>query len=151
MTFLLDTNILVHILRNKRAYFDHTFQINKPNNRLIISAVTIGELRSFALQNKWGERKQQQMETLIQEFFVVEINTDSIHHHYAEIDTYSQGKLDGRPLSISARNMGKNDLWIAATASVFNATLLTTDNDFDHLGTVFLNVPKIDLAQLAQY
>ena len=151
MTFLLDTNILVHILRNKRAYFDNTFQINKPNNRLIISAVTIGELRSLALKNKWGDRKLKQMETLIQEFFVVEINNDSIHHRYAEIDTYSQGKLDGRPLSISARNMGKNDLWIAATASVFNATLLTTDNDFDHLDTIFLNVPKIDLLKLAQY
>lgn len=151
MIFVLDTNILVHILRNKRTYFEHTFQINKPNNRLIISAVTIGELRSFALQNKWGERKQQQMETLIKEFFVVEINNDSIHHRYAEIDTYSQGKLDGRPLSISARNMGKNDLWIAATASVFNATLLTTDNDFDHLDTVFLSVPKIDLVKLSEY
>ena len=26
---------------------------------------------------------------------------------------------------MTARNMGKNDLWIAATASVTNATLLT--------------------------
>lgn len=30
-------------------------------------------------------------------------------------------------------------------------TLLTTDNDFDHFDTVFLNVPKIDLVKLAQY
>lgn len=31
--------------------------------------------------------------------------------------------------------MGKNDLWIAATAYVTGATLLTTDADFDHLPT----------------
>lgn len=30
-------------------------------------------------------------------------------------------------------------------------TLLTTDNDFDHLDTVFLSTPKIDLVKLAQY
>jgi tRNA(fMet)-specific endonuclease VapC len=150
MIFVLDTNILVHILRKKRAYFDHTFQVNDPQNSSIISAVTIGELRSLALRNKWGVRKKQQMEDLIDEFFVVEIHND-VHNRYAEIDTFSQGKLEERPLSSSARNMGKNDLWIAATASVFNATLLTTDNDFDHLHEVFLNAPKIDLEKLAQY
>lgn len=32
-----------------------------------------------------------------------------------------------------ARNMGKNDLWIAASAKAAGATLLTTDGDFDHL------------------
>jgi tRNA(fMet)-specific endonuclease VapC len=158
MIFLLDTNILVHILRNKRAYFEKTFQIHKPEHRLIISAVTIGELRAFSLRNKWGANKKQQMEELISEFFVVEIHNDAIHNRYAEIDTFSQGKLEGQPLPIisgqvrmSARNMGKNDLWIAATASIFNATLLSTDNDFDHLNTVFLNVPKIDLDKLTQY
>jgi tRNA(fMet)-specific endonuclease VapC len=151
MIFLLDTNILVHILRDKRGYFERTFQINKPEHKLIISAVTIGELRAFALRNKWGANKKQQMEELIDEFFVVEIHNDAIHNRYAEIDTFSQGKLDGKTLNMSARNMGKNDLWIAATASVSNATLLSTDNDFDHLNSVFLNVPKIDLDKLKQY
>ena len=64
---------------------------------------------------------------------------------YAEIDAFSQGKLKDRPLSISARNMGKNDLWIAATASILNATLLTTDLDFNHLHNVFLNLECIKI------
>jgi len=34
--------------------------------------------------------------------------------------------------------MGKNDLWIAATAHVVDATILTTDKDFDHLASEFL-------------
>jgi tRNA(fMet)-specific endonuclease VapC len=97
------------------------------------------------------QKKVNEIETLIRKLFVVEIHNDAIHNRYAEIDTFSQGKLDDYPLSISARNMGKNDLWIAATASVFNATLLSTDNDFDHLNKAFLNVPKIDLDKLSQY
>jgi predicted nucleic acid-binding protein len=40
--------------------------------------------------------------------------------------------------------MGKNDLWIAATASLIGATLLTADKDFSHLQGVFLDVEVID-------
>jgi len=36
--------------------------------------------------------------------------------------------------------MGKNDLWIAATAYVIQATLTTTDKDFDHLNKTFINL-----------
>jgi tRNA(fMet)-specific endonuclease VapC len=38
--------------------------------------------------------------------------------------------------------MGKNDLWIAATAFVANAELVTMDGDFDHLNDEFLKVHK---------
>lgn len=36
--------------------------------------------------------------------------------------------------------MGKNDLWIAATAFLLEGTLLTTDSDFNHLNNEFLKV-----------
>ena len=39
--------------------------------------------------------------------------------------------------------MGKNDLWIAATASVFDLTLLTMDKDFEHLNKEFLSRAQI--------
>lgn len=151
MIFLLDTNVLLHFLRGKRAFYADNFPIDDIDSRLIISAVSVGELRSIALRNKWGKKKMKEIEFVIKKLFIVEINNDAIHNRYAEIDTFSQGKLEGQPLGMSARNMGKNDLWIAPKASVFNATLLTTDNDFDHLDTIFLSVPKIDLEKLAQY
>ena len=151
MIFLLDTNVLLHFLRGKRAFYADNFPIDDIDSRLIISAVSVGELRSIALRNKWGKKKIKEIEFIIEKLFIVEIHNNAIHNRYAEIDTFSQGKLEGQPLSMSARNMGKNDLWIAATASVFNATLLTTDNDFDHLDTIFLSVPKINLDKLAQY
>lgn len=43
-----------------------------------------------------------------------------------------------------ARPMGKNGLWIAATARVTGATLLTTDADFDHLAPRFFNLVRVD-------
>lgn len=46
--------------------------------------------------------------------------------------------------------MGKNDVWIAATTKVAGATLLTTDNDFDHLSATSplhaAGMPVIELA-----
>ena len=75
----------------------------------------------------------------------VGINSQDIIKKYAEIDAFSQGKLINNPLGMSARNMGKNDLWIAATASVANATLLTTDKDFEHLNNRYLNLETIKL------
>ena len=65
---------------------------------------------------------------------------------YAEIDAYSQGKLQGKPLplGVSARNMGKNDLWIAATTHKAKAELITTDKDFLHLDNVFFKVYFIE-------
>ena len=46
---------------------------------------------------------------------------------YVELDLVSQAHPEG------ARNMGKNELWVAASARAAGATLLTTDRDFDHL------------------
>ena len=63
---------------------------------------------------------------------------------YADIDAFSQRNHPTMQLSGSARKMSKNDLWIAATASVFEATLLTTDSDFDHLHNIFFNVEYIN-------
>lgn len=73
----------------------------------------------------------------------IDIWAEDILSRYAEIDAFSQNKLPAQPLSLTARNMGKNDLWIAATASILDAQLLTTDFDFDHLNGVFLNVGKV--------
>ena len=69
---------------------------------------------------------------------VIPVKQQDLVQAYADIDQYSQGKLENVPFT--ARNMGKNDLWIAATACVSDATLVTTDPDFDHLQGRFINV-----------
>ncbi len=85
------------------------------------------------------------LDTLLNEFLIADINVESIIDKYAEIDAFSQNKLPENPLGSSPRNMGKNDIWIAATAAVLNAKLLTTDKDFQHLINKLVDVELIEL------
>ncbi|MBE9464813.1 PIN domain-containing protein [Dyadobacter sp. UP-52] len=115
------------------------------DSNVYIPAVVIGELRSLAIQNNWGFNKRSELQMFIKEFMIIDFITEEIINSYAEIDAFSQGRLEEKPLTGSSRNMGKNDLWIAATASVLNATLITTDQDFQHLHTHFLEVAYFDI------
>lgn len=146
MNYLLDTNIVLIYLRNSKI----TQEIEKDlqlfqNNNLLISVVTLGEIKSMATQLNYGNPKLKKLGQLLTNFAVIDINIEKIIERYAEIDAYSQGKLPNQNTSFSARNMGKNDLWIASTASVYDLTLVTTDKDFDHLDKAYLNLNRIDL------
>ena len=145
MDYLLDTNIVVHLIResslSKELRTDYA--LFKAPQRLFVSVVVEGELESLALQNQWGNAKMKELNNYLESLITVDIRINSIIKRYAEIDAYSQGKLKNRPLNDSARNMGKNDLWIAATASALNIPLMTTDNDFAHLDKVFLTLVSI--------
>ncbi|MCE7064280.1 type II toxin-antitoxin system VapC family toxin [Dyadobacter sp. CY326] len=147
MKYVLDTNVILAYLR-KHSIWD---QIEKPfglfetGTFMYIPSIVLGELKSLAIQNKWGAQRKLELQVLVNELVPVRTITDDIIERYAEIDAFSQGRLRERQLKGSARNMGKNDLWIAATASVLNATLITTDKDFDHLNAEFLNVARFEL------
>jgi tRNA(fMet)-specific endonuclease VapC len=97
------------------------------------------------LQRKWGVPKRNAYHNLLKNLLIADINKEDVIDKYAEIDAFSNGKSDVISLGTSARNMGKNDLWIAATASVLKATLLTTDQDFSHLNRIYLNVDIIPI------
>lgn len=142
---VLDTNIVLGLLRES-AYIeeaDRRTAVRDPETVSILSIVSVGELRALGLKRGWGKPRLAKLTARLSVLPVAGIN-DAIVERYAEIDAYSQGKLDGRPLGGSARNMSKNDLWIAATASVTSSTLVTTDKDFDHLHGEFFEVVWID-------
>ena len=145
MRFQFDTNIALHYLRKSSVMqtVESLFAPFAPGQEPFLSAVSIGELRSIAIQNNWGEPRKQQLEAFFKKFIITDINNNPVLDRYADIDAFSQNKLVGKPLQLSARNMGKNDLWIAATASVLGAKLLTTDTDFDHLDLVFLDLGRV--------
>jgi len=147
MNYILDTNVLVIYARANQITrnIEKDLQIFAQGNNLVISAVTVGEIRSIAIQNRWGKKKIERLNQLLNRFLISNINVREIIESYAEIDAFSQGKLPGIKSSFSARNMGKNDLWIAATGSVLNLILLTTDSDYDHLNEKYLTVQKIDI------
>ena len=130
--YILDTNILVHYIRDdgiwRRLRTDYQLLLIEPIP--LISIVTAGELRSLALQWRWGPSKLDRMEFMLGYLDVVPIEDPALVSKYAEIDAHFQSR---------GRKMGKNDLWIAATAVLFDARLLTTDRDFDPLDPLFLN------------
>lgn len=150
MTYLLDTNILLLYLRDKHlsTIIDTLYQPLESPHIPLISVVSVGEIKSIALQNNWGEDKQRKLTQFLKQFIITDIRVETIIDKYAEIDAFSQGKLKDMKLNNSARNMSKNDLWIAATASVLKANLLTTDKDFNHLDSTFLKLAYIDIHSL---
>ena len=146
MNLLFDTNILIHLAKDYSLKLLQ--QVNTNSDKVFISVVTVGELKSIALQNNWGPRKLNLVDVLLEEILIVEISENLIDT-YAQIDAYSQCKnpsFDNYPHQ-TARNMGKNDLWIASTAALLGLTTVTTDADFDHLNGVFFDVRKINPAE----
>ena len=101
-------------------------------------------MRSIAFSNRWGQKRTRDLEELLPSLGVIPVTDDpSLIQMYAEIDVYSKSQHPSLRLPTSARRMGKNDLWIAATTAIYNATLLSTHNDFTHLDGLFIAFEKI--------
>ena len=128
---VFDTNLVIaHVRRGQRLPV-----------RAVLPVSVVGELKSIALKSNWGYGRVAFMERLFSEYPIVEIIAE-FADLYALVDAYSQGKLPGQPLpkGMSARNMGKNDLWIATTALYLDLPLHTADRDFDHLAALGLRL-----------
>lgn len=145
--FVLDTNMVLASLKDhtiwRKASTDHS--LTNSDSLLMISVVTVAEIGSLAEQNGWGAAKKEKLEKLLRRYVIIDIShsDNAMMEAYMRIDAYSHGRLAGYTLGLSSRNMGKNDLWIAAAASVTKAMLLTTDADFDHLKGSFLELDRI--------
>jgi len=118
MNYLLDTNIVLTYIRDTdiSRKLEEDLNLLSDINNLLISVVSVGELKSIAKQQNWGIRKVQKMLDVLQNFLIVDINS-------------------------------KNDLWIAATASVYGLELITTDNDFVHLDKAYLGLKTVILSK----
>jgi len=149
MDYLLDSNIILIYSRNDEvaANIEAKYQIFSGNNRLGISIVSKGEIEASILKSKLGEKRKERIQTLMSRLTEFGINFEEVISAYAEIDAFSQGKLN-QVNKFSARNMGKNDIWIAATASIFDLTLVTTDKDFKHLNEEYIDLLYISLNEM---
>lgn len=133
--YLPDTNILVHYARGSalaRAVEAKYSLRNSPTSP-IISIVTVGEVRAFAMG--WGDAKKRALQRILDECVIVPLDLAGIVDAYADLKTYNHS---------IGRTMGDNDIWIAATAKVTGALLLTTDKDFDHLHPTHIQRDWID-------
>lgn len=144
---VLDTGILIDLLKNGPRKEQVNQYLESEDFTTVISVVTKAELMAIAKKRNWGDGKIRELEGLLASFvyFDIEYNNPELLNAYAAIDAFSQGRTpapDGNMLNDSSRNMGKNDLWIAATAHALDATLLTTDSDFEHLHQVYFELRK---------
>ena len=132
-------------LRREMRWFTIQKQFDLNNSINAISFISLGELHSIALRNGWSNQRIQKIDSVSEYFAVTDINLQEIILLYAKIDAFSQGKIIGMPLNMSSRNMGKNDLWIAATAAHYELTLITTDKDFSHLSNNFISLEVVEI------
>ncbi len=126
MTYLLDTNIIIHLIRKSTLGLDvdRAYSLTASRTRNLISVVSVGELLSFATRRNWGAGKISALEDALGELLWIDINDRAVLESYAQIEAFTLS---------SGRKLGQNDLWIAASTAVTGSTLLTTDRDFDHL------------------
>ena len=141
--YLLDTCILLHWLRggNVCTTIDGQFGLTSSGFRPLVCEVTLGEIESFAMGSKWGDTRRQKLREIRKKLVVIDLTDERIYKEYAEYSTLSKAK--GWPIF-----KDKNDLWIAASAKVSGATVLTMDvkgfkplRDCKHLDAIVLD-PK---------
>lgn len=137
---LLDTNILVHLVRGNVVgqRVDEELSLSGRPERPLVSVVTVGELFALAKKLNWAASKRAKLEDLVRQLVIVHLHQGQILLRYADIDHFCEREM--KP----ARPMGQNDMWIAATASAFDATLITTDSDFDHLSPHYIRRIRVD-------
>jgi tRNA(fMet)-specific endonuclease VapC len=134
---LLDTNIVIPFVREGSIgqAIDARFQLRARPDRPLLSVISVGEALAFARRRGWGAPSVDALAAVLRELVVVDITSRAVLDRYAEIDTF---------LKRNGRTVGDNDTWIAACASAAEATLLTTDRDFDPLHGSYLERVWID-------
>jgi len=93
-------------------------------SELIVSFMTVAEMRQGALDARWGPHKRAILEAYLADFSVFHSDSE-LCFLWAAVRNESRRK--GRPI-------GSADAWIAATALILSAPLVTHNRkDYDHL------------------
>ncbi len=111
--YLLDTNVVIDLLRNKQQPKVKLYKIEQLN----ISAIVFGELTYGAENAIKSEKHLKQLFTFSQSCSIIPI-TKSTSKIYGKLK--KQLKIKGKPIP-------ENDIWIAAHAIEHNAILLSND------------------------
>jgi tRNA(fMet)-specific endonuclease VapC len=117
--YLLDTSIVIDILRD----VPEVVQESSKTTDLFISAITLGELYYGAYKS---DRSSQNLEIIRQfkQTCTVLSTNDEVAECYGWLKNYL--RRSGKPIP-------ENDLWIAATALVYELPLVTHDSHFSRV------------------
>lgn len=139
-SYVLDTNVLLALIRGKALglSIDKAFGLRANLQRHVVSVVSQAELWVLADNNSWSGAKRDSVRTMFENLVVLPVDGQALIDAYVEISRADANWPEG------ARNMGKNDIWIAATARHTGLPMLTTDKDFRFLDGGLLQVFWID-------
>ena len=121
MKLVLDTSAYSHLRTGHEGVLDHLVRAET----VFLPTVVLGELEAaFRLETRAKENRQTLRDFLDEPFaFVLPVSED-VARKYGEI--FCELRKAGTPLPI-------NDVWIAATAIVSGARLITFDSDFERI------------------
>src|SRR5438309_2117285 len=90
--YLLDTNILLHLIRGKStgAYIEATYQLRNQLYTPLICVVTHGEIWSLARQNAWEPPKRMALEIMLSNLVTVDINSGQVFEAYVDVEAASR-------------------------------------------------------------
>ncbi len=139
-SYVLDTSTLLNLIRGKELghQIDQAFGLRSAMYRHTVSIVTHGELRVLANRLDWGDQKRKALDSALDNLVTVNIDTQELVNAYVSVEEAC------RNVSGGDRIMGKNDIWIAATALTTGLPLITTDKDFKHLNPGLIQVHWVD-------
>ncbi len=116
MIYLLDTNILIYLLKNHPPSVAQRVDALSEDDRLCMSFITWAELLKGAEGSIRKPDVLRRLQALARQVSVVYPGGPAICQHYAE--QFMRLKQAGTPV-------GANDLWIACHALAEDATLVT--------------------------
>jgi tRNA(fMet)-specific endonuclease VapC len=114
--YLLDTNILIYLMKNRPPQVAEKIDALGDGDSLAMSFITWGELLQGAEASQRREATLRQLEALARQIPVLYPEGGAICHSYAVQATSL--KRQGTPI-------GANDLWIACHALALGATLVS--------------------------
>lgn len=125
MIYMLDTNILIYLMKNRPLSVAEKVAQLMPQDQLVMSFVTYAELLKGANGSANPEKALEKINKITQRISVV-YPINGICEYYGK--WANNLKLQGTPI-------GNNDLWIACHALAINAVLVTHNvKEFQRVG-----------------
>ena len=134
MIYLLDTNILIYLIKNQPPQVAERIDALADDDTLAMSFITWAELLRGAEGSQRREATLQQLQVLVRQVPVLYPQVPSICEHYA---------IQATALKRRATPIGANDLWIACHALAIGATLVS------HNVSEFSRVDRLKLVDWA--
>ena len=124
---VVDTDVVSYVFKNHP--FGSRYDADLAGRITLISFMTLAEIERWMLQYRWGSQRIQSLRTFLQRFTVVPSSPD-LCRKWAEVMVATQA---------AGRRIESADAWIAATALLHDAPLLTNNRN-DYLGVTGLTL-----------